>query len=69
MRTQNGAIMSRVSKYANINGFGGGQILKAFMPNMVMIDFADAPKCQEIFELNTVPVTFLVGALGDYAHV
>jgi hypothetical protein len=68
-RGLNGAIMSRVNKYANINGFGGGQILKAFMPNMVMIDFADAPKCQEIFELNTIPVTFLVGALGDYAHV
>jgi hypothetical protein len=63
------AITSRVNKYTNINGFAGGQVLKAFMPNMIMIDFADSPKCQEIFELNTIPVTFLVDALGNYAHV
>lgn len=59
------AIQSRINVYTNINGFAGGQRLKAFMPNFVMIDFADDQKCQEIYELNTVPVTFLVGALGD----
>lgn len=64
----NSAIMSRVNKYASIKGFGGGQVLKAFMPNIVMIDFADEEKCKHIFELNTMPVTFLVSALGDYAH-
>ncbi len=63
------AVTSRVNKYTNINGFAGGQVLKAFMPNMIMIDFADAHKCQQIFELNTIPVTFLVDALGNYAHV
>lgn len=65
----NSAIMSRVNKYASIKGFGGGQVLKAFMPNIVMIDFADQEKCKHIFELNTMPVTFLVNALGEYAHV
>jgi hypothetical protein len=61
--------MSRVNKYASIKGFGGGQVLKAFMPNIVMIDFADEEKSKHIFELNTIPFTFLVTALGDYAHV
>ena len=63
------AIQSRVGMYTKINGFAGGQVLKAFMPNMIMIDFADPGKCTQIFELNTVPVTFLVDALGNYAHV
>lgn len=62
------AITSRVNHYTNMTGFTGGQVIKAFMPNMIMIDFADARKCKEIFELNTVPVTFLVDALGNYAH-
>jgi len=64
----NAAIMSRVNAYAKIDGFAGGQTLKAFMPNFVMIDFADKEKCKHIFELNTIPVTFFVNALGDYAH-
>jgi hypothetical protein len=64
----NTAIMSRVNAYARIDGMAGGHVLKAFMPNIVMIDFADADKCAQIFELNTVPVTFLVNALGDYVH-
>lgn len=64
----NNAIMSRVNAFASIDGFAGGQMIKAFMPNIIMIDFADAEKCQDIFELNIVPVTFIVNALGDYAH-
>jgi len=62
------AITSRVNHYMNMDGFAGGQRIKTFMPNLIMIDFADQQKCKEIFELNTVPVTFLVDALGNYAH-
>jgi hypothetical protein len=58
------AIQSRAAKYASINGFAGGQRLKAFMPNMVMIDFADETKCGEIFQLNTTPVTVMIDAFG-----
>ncbi|HTE40376.1 MAG TPA: hypothetical protein VK629_06095 [Steroidobacteraceae bacterium] len=64
----NNAIMSRVNTVAKIDGFAGGHIFKSFMPNIVMIDFADDEKCRQIFELNTTPVTFLVDALGEYAH-
>jgi hypothetical protein len=60
------AIESRISKYTKIKGFAGGHKLKAFMPNFVMIDFADEAKCKHILELNTTPVTVLVDALGGY---
>jgi hypothetical protein len=63
----NNAIMSRVNAVAKIDGFAGGHIFKSYMPNIVMIDFADDDKCRQIFELNTTPVTFLVDALGEYA--
>jgi hypothetical protein len=33
---------------------GGGARMKAFMPNIVMIDFADAHKCKTIMDLNDV---------------
>ncbi len=62
------AIQDRAGKYAQINGFGGGQRLKAFLPNFVMIDFADPTKCGEIFELNTTPVTVMVDAFGLGQH-
>ena len=32
----------------------GGAVLKTFMPNIIMIDFADAAKCDAIMGLNTV---------------
>ena len=63
----NNAIMSRVNKDTT-KGFSGAYVFKAFMPNFIMIDFADEAKCKHIFELNTIPVSFLVKALGDYAH-
>jgi len=31
---------------------GAGAILKRFLPNFVMIDFASERKCQTIYELN-----------------
>lgn len=42
--------------------YGGGALIKRFMPNFVMIDFADAPRCQTIFDLNDLSGTRLVQA-------
>jgi hypothetical protein len=47
---------------------GGGGTMKAFMPNIVMIDFADGYKCKTIMDLNDVAghqlaaLEFLYGA-------
>jgi hypothetical protein len=35
------------------------------MPNMVMIDFADAAKCDEIYDLNQVAATELTFAARE----
>ena len=44
----------------------GGACIKAFMPNIVMIDFADKIKCDHVFELNTHSPTFLVENIGNF---
>jgi hypothetical protein len=48
----------------NINGaeYAAGGILKVYMPNIVMIDFADNTKGQIIKEFNTIAATRLVEA-------
>lgn len=40
--------------------FSSGGTLKLFMPNVVMIDFANKQRCKEIYDLNTVAATRLV---------
>ena len=60
------AIASRTEKLSRIDGFDKAAVLKAFMPNIVMIDFADAEKCRHIFELNTTPPTFLIQSLQNF---
>ncbi|GGF30948.1 hypothetical protein GCM10011611_41300 [Aliidongia dinghuensis] len=50
----------------DLDSFAAGSVIKTFMPNFVMIDFADANKCDEIYQLNNVPATELVG-LDDAA--
>lgn len=40
--------------------FSSGGTLKLFMPNIVMIDFADEGKCQHIYDLNVIAATRLV---------
>ncbi|TFW14839.1 hypothetical protein [Duganella callida] len=42
--------------------YGSGGTLKMFMPNIVMIDFADDTKCSYIYGLNTVAASKLVAA-------
>lgn len=38
----------------NLASYSSGGTLKMFMPNIVMIDFADPDKCRYIYDLNTV---------------
>lgn len=42
--------------------YSSGSRLKAFIPNIVMVDFADADKCEAIFDLNKVAATTLTSA-------
>ena len=45
---------------------GGVTRLKAYFPNIVMIDFADLTKGQAIYDLNTAPDQRLVSAYKDW---
>jgi hypothetical protein len=56
------SIESRLAKNVDPREPASGGVLKAFMPNFVMIDFADAEKCQTIYELNSVAATALTSA-------
>jgi hypothetical protein len=46
----------------NALSYGSGGTLKLFMPNIVMVDFADEDKCNYIYSLNLVASTKLVQA-------
>ncbi|WP_448213862.1 hypothetical protein [Colwellia sp. MEBiC06753] len=46
--------------------YASGAILRTFLPNIVMIDFADLNKCQFIFDLNKVADTWLVDGYSQY---
>ncbi|WP_133155090.1 PI-PLC domain-containing protein [Kinneretia aquatilis] len=46
--------------------FGGVRRVKAYFPNIIMIDFADAGKCESIIELNTVVDYRLAKAYDKY---
>jgi hypothetical protein len=48
--------------YISRGNYGTGPMMKRFMPNFVMVDFADAPRCQAIFDLNDLSGTRLVDA-------
>ena len=46
------AVKERIPACVDPASFTGGTVLKRFLPNIVMIDFASPRKCQTIFELN-----------------
>lgn len=46
------AVKERIPACVDPASFAGGTILKRFLPNIVMIDFASPRKCQTIFDLN-----------------
>ena len=52
----------RIPPWVDPAAYAAGPVLKSFMPNMIMIDFADESKCADIFALNTVPTTELTKA-------
>ena len=56
------SIESRIAKSVDPTSHASGGTLKAFMPNIVMIDFADPAKCQTIYDLNRVAGTALTRA-------
>ncbi|RZF28470.1 hypothetical protein EVC45_18065 [Paraburkholderia sp. UYCP14C] len=64
------AIESRLPTYIASTDYANGIALKVFMPNIVMIDFADIDKGKFIFELNTKASTELTQTARkiDQAH-
>jgi hypothetical protein len=56
------SINSRLTKNLDPEKDSVGGLLKAFMPNFVMIDFAGADKCMTIYELNSVASSALTAA-------
>jgi hypothetical protein len=56
------SIESRLANHVDPTAHAFGNVLKAFMPNIVMIDFADPSKCRTIYELNHVAATALTDA-------
>ncbi|WP_109482747.1 hypothetical protein [Paraburkholderia sp. C35] len=53
------AIESRLPTYVSSTDYTNGVALKVFMPNIVMVDFADIDKGKFIYELNTKATTEL----------
>jgi hypothetical protein len=60
-------LVESIGQRVGINqpGYSAGGILKVFMPNIVMIDFADETKGKIIREFNTISSTKLVKAFQD----
>lgn len=56
------AIEERIANHIDPTSYASAPILKTFMPNFVMIDFADAEKCKVIYRLNRVAATELTEA-------
>ena len=56
------SVESRLTKNIDPTKDSAGGMLKTFMPNFVMIDFADASKCMTIYDLNSVAATALTAA-------
>ncbi|WP_189439531.1 hypothetical protein [Rhodanobacter panaciterrae] len=53
-------IDANLPSYMNAALFPAGPVMKRFMPNFVMIDFAKADRCQTIFDMNTLNGNMLV---------
>lgn len=56
------SVESRLARNIDPARDSSGGMLKTFMPNFVMIDFADANKCKTIYDLNSVAATALTAA-------
>jgi hypothetical protein len=56
------SVESRLARSIDHAKDSSGGMLKTFMPNFVMIDFADAAKCMTIHDLNSVAASALTAA-------
>lgn len=56
------SIEDRMVRNVDPTSYSSGTVLKAFMPNIVMIDFADPGKCRTIYNLNGIAATVLTDA-------
>ncbi len=60
------SITARLNHHVDVGTYANGPVLQAFMPNFVMIDFADPKKCETIFELNNTAATELTAAARQH---
>lgn len=56
------SIESRVANHIDPLNYASAPLLKSFMPNIIMIDFADETKCQTIYDLNAIAAVELTYA-------
>jgi hypothetical protein len=56
------SISTRIGKHIDPTSYASAPVLKAFMPNFIMIDFADDMKCQQIYDLNAIAAVELTYA-------
>jgi len=57
---------SRVPKNVDRTASSSGAMLKEFMPNFVMIDFANADRCQKIYDLNLLAASRMSKAVKRF---
>jgi hypothetical protein len=62
------AIKARMARHIRLKNISAAGLLKTFLPNIVMIDFADATRCQTIFDLNKVAATVLREIAEDFQN-
>ncbi|MGC1523760.1 MAG: hypothetical protein WA803_19620 [Steroidobacteraceae bacterium] len=63
------SVTMRVNPLRRLDGLPGAHVIKAFMPNFVMIDFSDAEKCKHVYQLNFMSPSTLANAVGGPAQV
>ena len=63
------SVEMRLNPFNRPKGIAGAQVIKAFMPNFVMIDFASEEKCKHIFSLNSMSTTALAATVGSLGLV
>lgn len=56
------SIASRAGKHWDFRDYSAGGTIKTYMPNIVMIDFANLKKCRFIRGLNTTAATMFTQA-------
>jgi hypothetical protein len=56
------SINSRIANHIDPTSYASAPVLKTFMPNFIMIDFADEVRCQHIYDLNAIAAVELTYA-------